>query len=543
MFDNGRRHHLAVVALLACLLGICTTLSAQVPGVPAQKAPLPAPADPLGRQSPFGTITGFSSAVHRHELNVAARYLQAGGRSPQQLENLAEDLSELLDRYFTERLTALSSAPTGDLADGLDADREPIHLVIGDRQIDLFLRRVKDPAAGEIWLVSSDSLARVPSLSRSSPDTWIERIMPASLVSRSYAGLSLAQWILVASSFLAPLLVFCALAWLVPWVVRQRTLDVTRRALIVAGWTRVRWPLVAGLTLLAHLGAVRLLGFSVTTRVIYTRFVMVALVLVATLLAWRLVGATFQQAGLMAMRRGRSSARSLIQLGERVAKVLVVLIAMFVVLRLAGVDPTTALAGVGIAGVAVALGAQKSVENLLGAVFLLTDRALAVGDFCRLSDRDGWVEDITLRSVRLRTLDQTLLSVPAGLLSQGSIENYTTRQKILLQSVVRLRYGTTCEQLETALNGMRQLLAQHPSIEQEGSRVRLTSFAAQSIEIEMFAYVMTADYLEFLEIREALLLQVARIVEASGAAFAIPTQFIYMRPEADEYRHLMAHPS
>jgi MscS family membrane protein len=136
--------------------------------------------------------------------------------------------------------------------------------------------------------------------------------------------------------------------------------------------------------------------------------VLVTLVFAVTLLVWRLMGAMFQQAGLMATRSGRASARSLIKLGERVAKVLVILIALFVVLRLAGVDPTTALAGVGIAGIAVALGAQKSVENLLGAVFLLTDRALAVGDFCRLSDRDGWVEDITLRSVRLRTLEQTL---------------------------------------------------------------------------------------------------------------------------------------
>jgi len=213
-----------------------------------------------------------------------------------------------------------------------------------------------------------------------------------------------------------------------------------------------------------------------------------------------------------------------------------------VLLALSGVDPGTALAGVGIAGVAVALGAQKSVENLLGAVFLLTDRVLAIGDFCCVSDRVGWIEDITLRSVRLRTLDQTLLSVPASLLSQVSVENYTTRGKILLQTVLRLRYGTTSEQLHVVLEDVRQLLAQHPSIEKDGARARLTSFGAQAIEIELFAYVMTADYAAFLEIRESLLLHVAHIVESSGSAFAVPTQFIYMRSEADENRPLLAHP-
>ena len=90
---------------------------------------------------------------------------------------------------------------------------------------------------------------------------------------------------------------------------------------------------------------------------------------------------------------------------------------------------------------------------------------------------------------------------------------------------------------------MRQLLAQHPSIEKEGARARLTSFGAQAIEIELFAYVMTADYAAFLEIRESLLLHIAHIVESSGSAFAVPTQFIYMRSEVDENRPLLAHHS
>lgn len=114
---------------------------------------------------------------------------------------------------------------------------------------------------------------------------------------------------------------------------------------------------------------------------------------------------------------------------------------------------------------------------------------------------------------------------------------------ILPQSVVRLRYGTTGEQLQTALTGMRQILARHPSVEQESARVRLTSFGAQSIEIEVFAYVTTPDYLAFLEVREDVLLQVAHVVESSGASFAVPAEFIYTRTDAGEYRHLMAHPS
>jgi len=540
MFDTDRRHHVAVV-VCACLLGVSTPASAQVPAAPGSAAPAPAPRDPLGRDTPYGTITGFSTAAGRSEFQVAGLYLQTDGSGARQVEDLARDLSDLLDRYFTGRLSALSQLPAGDLADGLEPDRERVTLTIGDRSVDLFLRRVTDRAAGEIWLISSDSLARVPTLHRSEAATWVERIMPAPLVSRSYVGLSLAQWILLAASILVPLLLFWALTGLVGWVVRRRIADVTRRAMFLSSWRGVRWLLIIGLTLIAHLAALPFLGLRVTSRFDYSRLVLTVIVIVASLLMWRLVTVGFQHARLMAMRRGRSSTRSVIQLGERVVKVLVVLISLFSLLALAGVDPTTALAGVGIVGLAAALGAQKTVENLLGGVFLLTDHVLAVGDYCRLADREGWVEDITLRSVRLRTLEQTLLSVPAGQLSQASIENFTSRGKILFQSVLRLRYGTTCEQLHAALAGMRQLLAEHPLIDKETARVRLTAFGAQAIEVELFAYITTPDFLKFLEIREGLLLQAADVVESSGGAFAIPTQFIYMRSEADEQRQWLAH--
>jgi MscS family membrane protein len=215
--------------------------------------------------------------------------------------------------------------------------------------------------------------------------------------------------------------------------------------------------------------------------------------------------------------------QSLLLLAERVSKVVVVLVAVFALLTIAGVDTSTALAGVGLGGVAVALGAQKTVENLLGGVFLLTDRALAVGDTCSISNRVGVVEDVTLRSVRLRTTEQTLLSVPAGILSQSSLENLTSRTKILVQTTLRLRYGSTTRQLRQVLSGIRTLLDAHPGIETASARIRLVDFGMRAIELELFAYVTTSDWLEFLAVREELLLQVASLIEESGTEFAQPT--------------------
>jgi len=223
------------------------------------------------------------------------------------------------------------------------------------------------------------------------------------------------------------------------------------------------------------------------------------------------------------MQRAKQTGKeSLMVLGERVIKAVIILAAIFVVLTISGVDTQTALAGVGIFGVALAVGAQKTVENFLGGFFLLTDKVIAVGDNCSISNRSGTVEDITLRSVRLRTTEQTLLSIPAGVLSQDTIENFTTRGKILIKTTLRLRYETSTEQLRTILDRIRKLLSITLEIETETCRVRLVDFGVRSIELELFAFVLTTNYSEFLAVREGLLLEVARVVEEAGSKFAGP---------------------
>jgi len=152
--------------------------------------------------------------------------------------------------------------------------------------------------------------------------------------------------------------------------------------------------------------------------VTYGRWLLAMLVLVSAWFLWRFLGLSLDRARRLALRRHQAGVASLMLLVERVVKAAVILVVVFGLLRMAGLDMTAALAGVGLGGIALALGAQKSVENLLGGVFLLADGALAVGDFCTISNRSGWVEDVTLRSVRLRTVEQTLLSIPAGVLAQ-----------------------------------------------------------------------------------------------------------------------------
>ncbi len=514
---------IAVLPIALAALSAARIVAAQVPDSQTSRAP-----DPLGRDTPRGTVSGFTYAVHRDDFVVAQAYMQLTPSQSGNAEALARNLAALLDRYYTRSVTELSDRPDGVTVDGLPLDRERILLSLPDSTFEIELAHLPGAGGRYLWLFSSETLERMPAVSPAQTGTWIERAMPRPLLTRSFLGISLAHWIVLAGTIALPFLLFAFLAALVIRGARRSISSPERRVLVDTWYQGLIWPLVIFLTLLVHLLLMRGLGFPLTFRFAWARFAIAAAVLTVAWLLLRLLTLGFTYARLAALRRADSGTRSLLLLGERVIKLVVVLLAILALLTVAGVDTTTALAGLGIGGIAIALGAQRTVENLLGGIFLLTDRALAVGDYCRIADREGWVEDITLRSVRLRTLEQTLLSVPAGAVAVAGVENFASRSRILVKTTLRRRYGTTERQLRAILDGIRGLVAAHPLLETESSRVRLVDFGSQSIEIELFAYVLTADLAEFYAVREDLLLRIAGTVESSGTAFARPTEFLYV---------------
>jgi len=485
--------------------------------------------DPLGRSTPRGTINGFIRATHHEDFVAASSYMQLTVKQKPNAAVLAHDLKDLMDRYFTEPLAQISDLPAGALDDGLPLDKEHVGpLKMKAKAVDIIMVRVKDSVSGEIWLISSDTLDHVPALHGLMEESWLDRVMPEVLSDHSLFDISAAQWLLWAVSLALPLLLLWFFFRLLAVLFRKIVTSPLRRVRIEIWSGRLRWPTITVLTLVIHGACVFFASSSVNFRIRYSHFISILLVLA---LAWLLGGIMhllFEHARFLARAKGQSGSESLILLGRRVFNALLAIVAIFTILTIAGVDTKTALAGVGIGGVAVAFGAQKSVENLLGGIFLLTDKAIAIGDTCSISNRVGTVEDITLRSVRLRTTEQTLLSIPAGVLSQANIENFATRQKILFRTNLQLNYKTTAAQLRSVLKGIQTLFAENPGVERESAYVRLTDFGPQAIELELFAYFLTSNWTEFLALREALLLQIAEVVESVGTGFAGPTQFVYV---------------
>ena len=531
------RGHLSLNLGLAIFILVASSAFSQV-HLPTSTAPPPAktgptPVDPFGRQTPRSTMMGLLTYEEREDYENAARYLQPPTGRKTNLTQRAEQL-RALQRKFRVNIALLSDDPKGTIEPGLPPGRVRAGvLVAGATTVDVILVRVDDPDSGEIWLVSKETVASIPELYaqvESEVPTLADRIIPAALTSRRVLGMSLAKWLgwLVSIPISWLLTLLLSLVVSAPLRIRSKLRNLPFRPILE---TQGGVPLKCIVAILIHSAFIYVLEPPLLYRVYYVRFIASLLV---GCLVWLI--ATITDRGYEhAVHRARTQHKggeSILVVMQRLTHIVLVIIALLVGLALFGFNVTTTLAGLGIGGLAIALAAQKSLENLIGGVSLLMDKAVQIGDFCQIGNQLGTVEDIGLRSLKLRTLDQNLSVVPNGSLAQMQFQNMARRSKLLINQTFSLRIETQVEQLRFVLDRVQEMLDQHPTIEPGTCRVRVTSFVGAAFQLELFAYGQIGDWAQFTVIRQDVILKIAEIVEASGTRFAAPTQLTYLSRDA-----------
>jgi MscS family membrane protein len=300
----------------------------------------------------------------------------------------------------------------------------------------------------------------------------------------------------------------------------------------VANWRSVSGPAWLLTATLIHQVFVVKLRLPLLLRHYYFQVTSIALILSTTWIFWRVIRWSLHRVRLRALARGHAGTGSLMLLGERILKAIIFIAGILAVLGSLGFNMSTALAGLGIGGLAIGFGAQKTIENLFGGVSVLGDEVFRVGDVCRFGDRSGTVEDIGLRSTRIRTEERTLLAIPNGTVATINLENLSRRDKILLKTNLSLRSETKSDHLRFVLSELRRLLYSHPKIESTTVRVRLTDIAAAAPSVEVLCYVLTQEFNEYAAVREDVLLRMLEIVESSGTGLALPAQTLYIGRDA-----------
>lgn len=524
-----RISRLRTVLALGLLL-LPATIAAQERPTPSPPATPPpssaAPAtDPLGRDTPRDTVMHFLDAARGGDYALASQYLDTRLRA-EAAEQLARQLFFVLDARLPARLTRISDDADGSRTDALDPDRELVGTIGGHSgALDVYVDRLSRGGTQAIWLFSRETLDAIPRLYGEVTAQQREKTLPGFLTGTGLGGLRRIDWI----ALLAGVPLFFVGTWMLDRLLGPLARRLWRRLGAQDSPRHSALPVPARLLLLALTGRwlISWLPLSLLFRQFWSN-AMGVITIVSVVWLLILMNGAIEELVRRRISSSGGATVSLLRVVRRAADALFIFVGFIVLLSHFGINPTPALAGLGVGGLAVALAAQKTLENVIAGASLIFDQAVRVGDFLRMGTVEGTVDHIGLRSTRIRTLDRTVVSVPNGQIANVSLETLSERDKYWFHHEVRLRYDTRAEQLHAVLDGIRRLLHAHPSIEQASVRVRFVRLGPFSFDIDVFAYVFARDWSQFLEIQEVLLFGITEAIEHPGAGLALPAQTLYL---------------
>lgn len=481
------------------------------------------PADPLHRENPRSAVTAFLEACHQHDYSKAAQYLDLTRLPPrlraQQGPQLAKDLESLLNSATAFDVLQLSQSAEGNLGDDPNPDIEHVTTITANGQhFSLELER-QHPATGPaIWLFSADSIAEIPKLVPiPSAESKIEARLPRFLVTTLLIDSPLWKWI-------ALLVVAIVLAAILRLLVRLFNRAVRSLRFTKAG--AFAWSVAVVDPFLVLLGAIafRLSEEVIAPAALSRLYIGRALLLVVVAsFAWGLINLVdylIVRLDRALDHRQRVVSRSVIYLGRRAVKTIVAVFAAILILDNWGFNMTTIIAGLGVGGIAVALAAQQTIANVFGGVSVIGDAPVMVGDFGNFGGVIGTVEDIGLRSARVRTLGRTLVSIPNSSFAGMNLENYAVRDKILFNPTFTIQRTNSKDHIRQLLTALAEMLRQRKEIQIGPTPVRISAYSAASFTIEVFAYVLTPDIDEYYKHQAELFLAMDDVIASSGVELA-----------------------
>jgi len=220
---------------------------------------------------------------------------------------------------------------------------------------------------------------------------------------------------------------------------------------------------------------------------------------------------------------------------KRALKVAIAIISIILVVQNWGYSVTSLIAGFGITGLAVGFAAKDSIENVFGSIFVVADHVYKPGDWIVVdktvagSNVEGIVEDISLRSTKIRAFDNTLIIIPNNEMANATIKNVSAHKKRRIYEFIDITYDTPAEKVELAVDICRRIVREHPEM-QEYQQIHFNQFGPHSLKIMLYIFTNTTDWGEYLRIRQEIFLSIFREFNKHGIEFAFPTQTLHLNP-------------
>ena len=254
--------------------------------------------------------------------------------------------------------------------------------------------------------------------------------------------------------------------------------------------------------------------------------------LVVYTIFWAILAILEALRGLIYRATGKFNSDLSKEIGDFIVAILKVLISgvgLGAMLQVWGINVTALVASLGIGGLAFALAAKDTAANLFGSFALLADKSIRIGEWIKVDGVEGVVEDIGMRTTKIRSFQKSLITVPNHIVANNPIENFSRRGIRRIKMHIGLTYSTNSEQIVQIIDAIKLMLEQHEGISQKDSlMVNFDSFGDSALNIFIYTFTKTANWAKYLEIREDIHLKIMKIVEGNGSSFAFPSQSIYV---------------
>lgn len=489
---------------------------------------VPRPPQAVEPSSPRQSLEKYFELARDGRWSEAARYLNTENADSTRAAQLAQRLKVVLDRHLWIDLDQVSPLAEGDTTDGLRGSLDQVGTIPRPNGLNEPIRVARVTRGGNSWWAFTPSVVRqVDTWYGELGDNWIRELFPEPLQRTGPLRLQWYQWLTLI--ILIPLIVLLGTAL-------QRLLALALHAIVrrtPGTWDDdllppLRAPLLLFCVALFVSPVTAWLGLNAMAEGFIGSLVKAS---VTAALFWALIralGVIEKRVIASAWATQRADVLSLAPLGGRLAKVLVGFLGFAAVLSQFNIPVGTLLAGLGIGGIAIALGAQKTLENVIGSIAIVSDKPFEVGDWIKVEDIEGTVEQVGIRSTRIRTFDRTIISYPNGKLADMRLESFSARDRFRLNTTIGLVYDTKATQIRHIIGQIEAALKANPKVWQDTIIVRLDNLGAYALNIRIIAWFLARDAAEFRELNQEFLLQVLEIVERADSGFAFPTQTLVM---------------
>ncbi len=477
--------------------------------------------DEFNRITPRNTMYGFLTAARARDFELASHYLDYRNL-PQDAAaigqmKLAENLSLILDRTLWVDIDNLSNKPDGKKNEAVPSYRDLVgEISTSQGKVQILLQRVPNKQGTQtIWKISNATVSKIPLLIKEYGYNRIGEWLYQSLPSFEFLGVMLWQWVYFACSFIFFVLVAIVLTRLVSFVLVHLKFPIQQDIVDF-----INGPICLLIAVIMS----RSLSDESNVTIAFLAVIHGATVL---LLAWtwvflRIVDITKHRLSQRFIRQDKPHAVFLLRPVSNVIKTSIVIIMLFVWFENLGFNATTLLAGLGIGGLAIALAAQKTVENIIAAITLYTSAPVRIGNLCKFDNHLGTIEEIGLRATRIRTLDRSVIYVANAKFVDMQLENISERERISYRPKLMLSAKTEQQNLHAFMASVRALLKEHEHIADEPCRVRFKGFTPWALQIDVLSYVETVDFAFYMEIIEELNMAMLGLLNEHNCELANP---------------------